>query len=113
MTDQILLTDDQFEAMAKRVADVLSDHDTTGIEFAKSGYSKPNGEIVMRMAKGKRSTAVKILDSLLAPITWTNPAYNAAIRAALTGADRDCFYDHILAHMCNGGFDVDWVEEND
>ena len=100
-------TDNQelFESAAKHVADLVAGYDTASDEW-QHVYSKPNGIIFMRMAHNKRTLAFKHLDDHMKRITFKNPAMPAMIEA-----DKECFYDHVLSHLCGGGCEVEWEEE--
>lgn len=100
-----MVTDDQFEAMAKNVADILAGHDTAGNGYIEAGYSKPNGIIFMRLCHN-REAAFKLLDTELARITFRNGF-------VLDPVDRDCFYDHILANLAGNGLEVDFEDFED
>jgi hypothetical protein len=99
------MNDVEFENFAKRVADAIVGHDSEGNGYMVAGYSKHNGHILMRMAKGKRSNAVKSVDKL-----FTNHFKNDP-RLKVLENDMDAFYDQVFSHLFADGFDVEWIEE--
>ena len=90
------------EKMAKKVADLIAGHDVSDDQFRFAGYHKHNGEIFMRLCQRNREKAFKNLDNHMSYITFTD--------FTLDPADRENFYDHVLAELCGGGYEVEWEE---
>lgn len=103
--DNMSMTDEQFEAYAKRIADVIAGHDTHGDGYRAEFYSKPNGEVFRRLANGSRDKLIKNLRHMLDHFV-VNPL------TRIDEADHGVFIEHVLAHLCGGGFEVE-MEDSD
>lgn len=94
------LDDNQYEALAKKVADNLAEHDTLGGGFLHH-QRHHSGEIFYRMCMGSQSRAYKLLDDCTKNY---NNNWNELVQ------DKQ-FADYVLSFLCGDGMEVEWRTE--
>lgn len=95
------LSETQFEAYAKRIADAVAGHPTAANGYLIAGYSKPNGEVFLRLAHRNHDKAIKNLKERFEYFV-TNPL------TVVDEADHETFMEHVLANLCGDGLEVEW-----
>lgn len=94
------LTDDEYENLAKKIADNLAEHDTAGNDFHKH-QRHHSGELFYRQCMGSQSRAYKLLDNCTK--RYKNN-WNELVQ------DKP-FADYVLAFLCGDGMEVEWRTE--
>ena len=94
------LSDDQYENLAKKIADHIAEHDTLKTDYRHTQRNH-SGEIFYRMSMGSRQRAHKLLKNCLTVYqnNWKELA------------EDEGFADYILAFLCGGGYEVEWTAE--
>jgi len=94
------LSQEDYEKLAKRIADVIAEHDTQSTEYRL--YQRHHGgEGVYRLAGGSRSKAQEIVTKVIAH-------YNQKWADMTTDKD---FNDYVLAYLCGNGMEVEWDKD--
>lgn len=94
------LTDAEYEALAKRIADSIAEHDTLSDNYRRH-QRHHSGEIFYRMSMGSRIKAHALLKDMCG--SYVN-------NWAKLVQDED-FADYVLAFLCGGGLDVEWRKD--
>jgi hypothetical protein len=91
------LSENEYEALAKRIADSLAEHDTASNEYRNVQHHHA-GEGVLRLAGYNRERAHSIVIKSLRHYNnqWSEMARN------------EDFCDYILAFLCGDGMEVEW-----
>lgn len=94
------LSDEQYEKLAKKIADNIAEHDTLTSDFTQQQH-KHSGEIFYRMTMGSQARAYKLLDSCTKPYqnNWNELVQDQT------------FADYVLSFLCGGGYEVEWLTE--
>lgn len=94
------LSQDEYEALAKKIADVVAEHDTATIEYRDFQHHH-GGETIMRLAGYSRERAHKLVVKCIKHknTEWAEMAENEE------------FCDFILAFLCGDGCEVEWANE--
>lgn len=94
------LTDDQYESLAKKIADSLADHDTLSNDY-RHQQRLHSGELFYRMTMGSRSRAHTLLSNC---VKCYKNNWNQLVQ------DED-FADYVLSYLCGDGMEVEWRSE--
>lgn len=94
------LDDEQYECLAKKIADSLAEHDTAGNDFHKH-QRHHSGELFYRMCMGSQGRAYKLLDNCTKRYknNWNELVQDKG------------FADYVLAFLCGDGMEVEWRAE--
>ena len=94
------LDNDQYEALAKKIADNIAEHDSLGSDY-RYHQRIHSGELFYRMSMGSRSRAIKLLSECTK--RYRNN-WNELVQ------DEE-FADYVLAFLCGDGMEVEWRSE--
>lgn len=94
------LSDDQYENLAKKIADSIAEHDTLGSDYRYT-QRLHSGELFCRMSMGSRQRAHKLLFDCTKRYrnNWNELVQNEE------------FADYVLAFLCGDGMEVEWMSE--
>jgi hypothetical protein len=99
------MTEEKFNAFAKRITDAIIGHDSYGNGYMHAGYSKPNGILLYRMAKGSHSRAVSMFKNIMKQQFVANPLDR------LLEEEHDAFVEAVMSYAMGEGLEVEWDHE--